>query len=162
MLFNAGQAFVRKITLFVQHVLTPVIAAAATEEKATAAQEGPGDRATAADQVVGGIVHPVWGGDGWHRWSERAAAPLPPPAAVSDDDGGGVEGWGRLLLPGGLDRVIREVAAAREQQESQLEEARVGRGGEALLSSPLPAVIFLGTKRSVRKPHTSLGLNNRI
>ena len=48
----------RKITLFVQHVLTPVIAAAATEEKATAAQEGA-DRATAADQVVGGIVHPV-------------------------------------------------------------------------------------------------------
>ena len=133
-------AFVRKIISFVQHVLVPATAAAAIEQEERGGAAEP--RAVVADQVVGGISHPQWGGDGWHRWS----------AANEVEGGADTESWCRIILPGGLERIRAAAHHDRCEEARQVDGGvQVDGGAEASLQ-PLPAVIFLGTKRSVSRP----------
>lgn len=139
---EADAAFVRKVVSFVQSVLTPARVASSALEKNAADGAQPA-AAEDVDQVLGGITHPIWGGDGWHRWSDAART----------DDAGDTENWCRLILPGGIGRF-------QEASRNNLHlhdvpahggAAHVGTTTEAGKESQqeLPAVLFLGTKRSV-------------
>ncbi len=137
---EADAAFVRKVVSFVRSVLAPAVAASALEKEEVDGACAEACISADVDQVLGGITHPMWGGDGWHRWSGA-------------DRKGGAEhtedNWCRLILPGGIGRF--QVEAARNSVPAHGGAAQVDTTVEAESESQqaLPAVLFLGTKRSV-------------